>query len=85
MTEKKLTQIENAEEILTQLGIREKRVRHHGDNARIEVNEKDFQVILEHRHSIWEKFKNLGFLFISMDIAGFKSGSLNSALKDREK
>ncbi len=81
VTEEKLSQIEEAEDFLYDLGLRVLRVRHHGDTARIEVPPEDFTAILKHQKEIRLKFHDLGFVYVSLDIDGFRSGSLNSILK----
>jgi pyridinium-3,5-biscarboxylic acid mononucleotide sulfurtransferase len=80
VTEEKLSQVEQAEDMLFDLGFRIFRVRHHGDTARIEVAPKDFHRLLDHREAILQRFEALGFIYIAMDLKGFKSGSLNAAL-----
>lgn len=81
VTREKLNQVENAEDFLYELGLHTLRVRHHGDTARIEALPEDFGVLLENRKKISIKFHELGFIYISLDLNGFKSGSLNAALK----
>ena len=81
VTTEKLNQVEKAEDYLYDLGLRVLRVRHHGDIARIEVPQQDFEAILKHQNKIRQKFHDLGFLYISLDLDGFRSGSLNSVLK----
>jgi len=81
VTEEKLSQIEKAENFLYDLGLRVLRVRHHGDTARIEVPSQDFATILSHQKAIRQKFHDLGFVYVSLDLDGFRSGSLNSALE----
>ena len=81
VTPEKLSQVEKAEDFLYDLGLRVLRVRHHGDIARIEVPPQDFEAILKHQNKIRQKFHDLGFLYISLDLDGFRSGSLNSVLK----
>ena len=76
----KLRQVEAAENFLSDLGFRMLRVRHHGDTARIEILPEDFNIALQHRTSISKKLHELGFLYVTLDIDGFKSGSLNAAL-----
>lgn len=78
VTIEKLSAIENAEATISELGIKELRVRHFGDNARIEVNKEDFGVISENEISIKEAFEKLGFN--SFQVEAFKSGSLNKLL-----
>ena len=80
ITLRALSQVENAEMLLHNLGIRQCRVRHHGDTARIEVNPEDFKLIFTKRELISNHFKKLGFIYTVLDLAGFRSGSLNSAL-----
>lgn len=81
VTTEKLNQVEKAEDYLYDLGLRVLRVRHHGDIARIEVPQQDFEAILKHQNKIRQRFHDLGFLYISLDLDGFRSGSLNSVLK----
>ena len=77
-----LRQVEKAEEFLRGLGLQELRVRNHGEIARIEVAEKDMQVLLEpdNRIKITEALKALGFSFVALDLEGYTSGSMNRAL-----
>ena len=75
-----LSQVEHAERVLCRLGFRQVRVRHHNDMARIEVEPGDFQAILERRDEILEAFKAIGYVYITLDLAGFRSGSMNEAL-----
>jgi uncharacterized protein len=81
VTAEKLSQVEKAEDILYDLGFRVLRVRHHGDIARIEVPAEDIAPLITRRIEIIKKFRQLGFLYVSLDLGGFKSGSLNAALK----
>jgi uncharacterized protein len=77
----KLEQVEAAEDFLAGLGFKVLRVRHHGDTARIEVTPEDFELAMQHREIISQKLHKLGFLYVTLDLDGFKSGSLNAALK----
>ena len=77
----KLKQVETAENYLSDLGFQMLRVRHHGDTARIEILPADFNLALQYRKIISQKLHELGFLYVTLDIDGFKSGSLNAALK----
>ena len=77
----KLKQVEAAEDFLYHLGLRVLRVRHHGDTARIEILPQDFELAIQHRENIGRKLHELGFLYVALDLDGFKSGSLNAALK----
>lgn len=75
-----LSQIEQAEQVLDTLGFRQYRVRHHDDVARLEVEPDEFEKVLAHRLEIERKFKQLGYRYVSLDLRGFRSGSLNEAI-----
>ena len=62
------------------LGYKVVRVRHHGSIARIEVPEKDFEKLLgnQSRDLIVKELKKIGFKFITFDLLGFRTGSLNN-------
>jgi uncharacterized protein len=81
VTEEKLSQVEKAEDFLYDLGMRILRVRHHGDTARIEVPQEEFQTLIKNRTEISRKFHELGFVYVSLDLDGFQSGSLNAVLE----
>jgi uncharacterized protein len=81
-----LRRIERAEEYLRGFGIGEVRVRIHGDVARIEVKEEDMHLLLgDHRRRISETLRSLGFQFISLDLDGYRTGSMNRVLEGGEK
>ena len=84
ITEQRLSQIEQAEDFLRQLGLVEFRVRHHDTIARIEVKPEDISKITseKNRAVIVAKLKELGFKYIALDLQGFRSGSLNETLND---
>ncbi len=79
ISSEKLSQVEKAEDVLLSLGIRQVRVRHHDKVARIEVEPEDFAIIIKHRQDIYDAFRKLGYLYVSLDIRGFRSGSLNGS------
>ena len=83
ITEQRLKQVEEAEEFLKKLGIVEFRVRHHDIIARIEVSPADFAIITKepNRSKIIDKLKSIGFKYITLDLQGFRSGSLNELLQ----
>jgi len=87
ITEKRLKQIEQAEEFLRTFGLVEFRVRLHDTIARIEVHPEDIEKVTTEpaRSRIIEKLKSLGFKFVTIDLQGFRSGSLNEALTEEEK
>lgn len=76
-----LTQIEKAERFLKDLGLTQLRVRHHDDVARIEVPAQDFPLLLAHREAIDAAFREYGYRYVTLDLRGFRSGSLNEALR----
>jgi len=81
INKKRLKTIEKAEDVLKNFGIRQTRVRFHNDIARLEVFKDDFQKILENADEISKKIKELGFKYVTLDIEGYRSGSLNEVLK----
>ncbi len=85
ITEQKLYQIARAEEYLKEIGFKEFRIRHHGNLARIEVPKNEMNRTLEKSDEIVKKLKAIGFHFVSLDLSGFKSGSMNQMLEIRNK
>ncbi|MBK8094081.1 MAG: ATP-dependent sacrificial sulfur transferase LarE [Verrucomicrobiaceae bacterium] len=83
VTPKLLSTIEQAEAALYHLGFRELRVRHHGDVARIEVPEAELSHALEERIAITTALKALGYVYITLDLVGLRSGSMNEVLTAR--
>jgi uncharacterized protein len=80
ITREKLNIIGNAEAFLKCFGIRQLRVRHHDQIARIEVAEKDMEILLQNREQIVSKLKELGFTYVTMDLQGYRRGSMNEIL-----
>jgi len=76
-----LSQVEQAEHMLKQLGIRQVRVRHHGQVARIEVEPADFETLLALRETVVRQLEELGFTYITLDLGGFRSGSMNKGIQ----
>jgi len=87
VTEQRLKQIEQAEDFLRAQGLVEFRVRHHDTIVRIEVNPQDIEKITTGplRSQIVTELKSLGFKFVTVDMQGFRSGSLNEPLSEDEK
>jgi uncharacterized protein len=75
-----LDRIEAAEMFLRSLGLRQLRVRHHGDVARIEVEAADMARLVDQRDALVERLKTLGYKYVTLDLAGFRSGSMNDVL-----
>lgn len=80
ITPEMLRQVQEAEAVLHRLGIREVRVRHHGTVARLEVPRSQFPVVFGHSKEIAAALKALGFVYVTLDIEGFRSGSLNEVM-----
>jgi pyridinium-3,5-biscarboxylic acid mononucleotide sulfurtransferase len=78
-----LDQISAAELFIRGLGVRELRVRHHGDIARIETDQQGMDILTEpaNRDAVVARLKELGYLFVALDLSGYKSGSMNAAVK----
>ncbi len=79
-----LNQVERGERVLHEMGFRIARVRHHGDVARLEVEAQEIERLLEPttREEIDRELRKLGFRFVTVDLRGFRSGSLNEALRE---
>jgi uncharacterized protein len=80
---KSLSQVGRAEEVLRKLGFGQLRVRHHGPVARIEVNPEEFPQVIQKgkRDKIVRGLKKLGYLYVTFDLEGYRTGSLNAGLK----
>lgn len=78
----KLAMIDRSEAYLRGLGFRDLRVRHHGDIARIELPPHDFPKLLEGNTAaaVAQTLKEYGFKFVTLDLKGFRSGSLNEGV-----
>ena len=79
-----LRKIERSEEFLRSLGMGQVRVRYHGEVARIEVLDKDFDKIMALRDDIADALKKAGFLYVTLDLKGYRTGSMNEGLDDLE-
>ncbi len=83
ITPEKIAQVEKAESGLRELGFRQLRVRHHGDVARIEVPKADIARLVDEETSrqVIARMKEAGFTYVTIDLEGFRSGSMNEVLK----
>src|SRR5688572_23673148 len=81
ITPEKLAQVARAEEFMRREGFMQVRVRHHGEIARLEVSPHELERAFAMREEISAELLDAGFLYITLDLAGYKSGSLNAALK----
>ncbi len=79
ITEEKLSTVEQAEQFLRDHGIRVFRVRHHEAIARVEVLPEDMPQLIQEpfRSDMVNRFKELGYTYVTLDMAGFRSGSMN--------
>lgn len=84
ITEEKLKRVDKAEQFLIDLGFKQVRVRYHGNLARIEVADEDFGRFMDKqiRNSVYSKFKELGFVYVSLDLMGYRTGSMNEELEN---
>jgi uncharacterized protein len=72
-----LSKVGRAERAIRDLGVRQVRVRVHGDVARVEVEQDDIPTLVEHRTRIVGALHELGYRFVTVDLEGFRSGSMN--------
>ncbi len=75
-----LRRIERSEEFLRALGIGQVRVRYHGQVARIEVSEEDFDKVMASKEDIADALNKAGFLYVTLDLKGYRTGSMNEGL-----
>ena len=82
ITEEKLSMVDKAEQRLLDLGFHQVRVRIHGNIARIEIDRSEFEKITQPEISeqIDQYFRELGFLYVTLDLAGYQMGSMNKTL-----
>ena len=76
-----LSKIEQAEDFLRDLGLREFRARHHDKLCRVEASEADMEIAFRRRAEIVAGLRKIGYLWVSLDLAALRSGSLNEVLK----
>lgn len=84
LTLEKIQQVEEAEIFLADLGFEQTRVRHHDQLARIEVTPEDIGEFMEHREVIHEKLTSLGFTYVSLDLLGYRTGSMNELFSEAD-
>lgn len=87
ITQSKLSKVELAEEALRALGFNQIRVRFHGDVARIELNSGEIARAIEPEISsqIYRRFKEIGFTYVTVDIMGYRTGSMNETIASSSK
>ncbi len=84
ITKEKLNMVENAEQLLLDLGFKQTRVRIHDNLARIEVESYEFKKLLDSKEQITKYYKELGFKYITMDLTGYRTGSMNEVLEIKQ-
>jgi pyridinium-3,5-biscarboxylic acid mononucleotide sulfurtransferase len=82
VTRETLAAVEAGEDALRELGFRQSRVRHHGEIARIEIAREELPraLSLEMAERLTAIFKRLGFKYVTLDLEGYRSGSMNAVL-----
>lgn len=83
ITESKLSMVDQAEQLLLDMGFHQLRVRIHGQMARIEVMPSEFSKLMEdaNREKIVSEFKKIGFSYVTLDLQGYRMGSMNETIK----
>lgn len=82
ISEEKLIMVDKAEQLLLDMGFHQVRVRIHGTIARIEILPEEFPKLVEetNRNLITKSFKEYGFTYVTMDLTGYRTGSMNETL-----
>lgn len=85
ITREALAAVQKAEDVVRSLGVRQVRVRHHGDTARIEVNRSDFRLLTAAgtAERLARSLKEIGFTYVCLDLEGYRTGSMNAALGNK--
>lgn len=76
-----LSQVERAEAAVADLGLRQFRVRHHGDVARLEVAPVEMEQAFHLRESLAKALRGAGYAYVTLDLQGYRSGAMNETLK----
>jgi len=84
ITPEKLARVEAAESFLYEQGFRQVRVRHYNDTARIEVMPAEFDKLLALRMEVLDKLQELDFAYITVDLRGYRSGSMDEVLMEKK-
>ncbi len=83
ITPEALEMVHKSEAFLKSLGFTPLRLRHHGNLARIEVPGNQMEYALSHSEKITSAIKKIGYTYVTLDLGGFRSGSMNETLEDR--
>ena len=86
ITEKKLSMVDKSEQLLLDLGFHQLRVRIHGNMARIELDPAEFDKFMQEdvRTKVYDKLKEFGFTYVTLDLKGYRTGSMNETLSADE-
>lgn len=79
-----LEQVGKAETFIRSLGFRQFRVRHHRNMARIETEPREFVMVIKHHNKIASYFKEIGYSYVTLDLEGYRTGSMNEVLKTKK-
>lgn len=79
----KISQVDQAERFIHSLGFKIVRVRHHGDLARVEVRPVEMLSLMQKKDQVLMKLRSLGFSYISIDLDGYRTGSMNEVLEEK--
>lgn len=85
ITLEKIDQVDRAEGFLLSLGFHQVRVRHHDTIARIEVSPQEFERLLAHHADIHKALQEIGFSYVTLDLFGYQTGSMNAVLETEVK
>ena len=72
--------VDRSEQLLLDMGFHQLRVRIHGNIARIEVMPDEFEKLIKNRENIYTRLKSFGFDYVTMDLQGYRTGSMNETV-----
>ena len=84
ITPEKLTRVDKAEQYLIDLGFKQVRIRNHDKMARIEILPNQFDELMKRREEIMKHLQGLGYIHISLDLKGYRTGSMNESFTERK-
>lgn len=86
ITEEKMNMVEKAEDLLLSLGFHQLRVRIHGTLGRIELSPDEFEYFMKNevRETVYKKLKEFGFSYVTLDLQGYRVGSMNESLSKKD-
>ena len=82
ISEEKLSMVDRAEQLLLDMGFTQVRVRIHDTIARIELKPEEFPRLLQVRDTVYDALKSYGFSYVTMDLKGYRTGSMNEVIAD---